>query len=189
MRRSLLPVLALSVAACGGGPSLFEGEMAAATIVVAMTAADAELVARDRYAVGSGDEDRLDVIRVGGAASVRPIYDSVPVPDPFEFVRDPLTAGPAAPVLDSATQIIVVLYPLVDRTPGGRVLSGSLIALGPDGSLLGADWDDDADRRVEALLAWAASRGIEPARAVELAIRGLGGDESADAQQAAGFVR
>ncbi len=188
MIRRALPI-GLLVAACGGGATLFEGEMAAATFVVVMSPFEVTVTGSDRFAVGAGDEDRLDVLQLAESASIRPIYAATPTPEPFEFVRDPLAAGPIAPVLASADQLVAVLYPLVDPTPGGRVLSGALIALGGDGALLGTDWGEVADARMTELLAWAADRGIEPGRAVELAVRGLGGDDSSDAREAASFIR
>jgi hypothetical protein len=147
-----------------------------------------EIVGQDRL-VNSGTEDRLDVLRPVGDMTIVPIYSNTPVPEPFEFVRDPLSAGPVLPLLDDAERVVAVIYPLVDRTPGGRVLAGSVITFGSGGSLVHVDWDDDDRIRLADLLAWGAERGLDPLATVELAVRGLGGDDGSEAQTAASYFR
>jgi hypothetical protein len=189
-RAAALIVLAATVAACGGGTNAAESEMAAATFLVEFVADDLEVVGRDRLA-GTGDENRLDVLRPVGEIRIVPIHAGTPVPDPFEFVRDPLAPGGIDSVLDASERIVAVVYPLIDRTPGGRVLAASLIGIGPGGNLALTDWDDESTQRVADLLAWGADRGMEPLGALELAVRGLGGTADAPdgADEAAGFLR
>ena len=187
MKRWVPLAAVVLVAACGGSGAA-EGELSAATFLVDVAAGDVEIVGRDRLA-NSGTEDRLDVLRPGGEMTIVPIHSNTPLPEPFEFVRDPLSAGPVEPLLDDAERVIAVIYPLVDRTPGGRVLAGSLVSFGPGGNLVGVDWDDDDRTRLADLLAWGAERGFGLLGTIELAVRGLGGDDGADAQTAAGFFQ
>lgn len=74
-------------------------------------------------------------------------------------------------------------------TPGGRSLSGVLIAIGPDGTVVGTDWDDKGDAAVAELVAWGAERAIDAPGALRLAVAGLTGDDSPDARTAADFLR
>jgi hypothetical protein len=90
-RLGLMAVVA-TVAACGGGTNAAESEMAAATFLVDFVADDLVLAGRDRLA-GTGEENRLDVLRPAGEFEIVPIHAGTPVPDPFEFVRDPLAPG------------------------------------------------------------------------------------------------
>ena len=182
----MLPSILL-LAACGGAGAA-EGELSAATFLVEFASDDVEIVGQDRL-VNSGTEDRLDVLRPGGDMTLVPIHSNTPVPEPFEFVRDPLSAGPVDPLLDDAERVVAVINPLIDRTPGGRVLAGSLITFGPGGNLLGVDWEDDDRTRLVDLLAWGAERGLDALATIEFAVRGLGGDDGSEAQAAAGFFR
>jgi hypothetical protein len=86
---------------------------------------------------------------------------------------------------------VAVVYPLIDRTPGGRVLAASLIGIGAGGNLSHTDWDEESTQRVADLLAWGADRGLDPLRTLELAVRGLGGGEDAPegSDEAANFLR
>lgn len=183
-----LALFALVLAACGGGLAA-EGEIAAATFLVDVPVEGLEVVGRDRLAAGAGDEDRLDVLRPSTDAEIRSLYQSAPVPEPFEFVRDPLAAGGIDVFLQSADRIIAVVYPLIDPTPGGRVLAASLVALDTEGRVVGADWDEDSTAAVAALVDWGAPQGFDALETLELAFRGLGGDESVPAQTAADFLR
>lgn len=183
-----LALVALALGACGGGLAA-EGEIAAATFLVDVDAADLEVVGRDRLAAGSGDEDRLDVLRPTPDAEIRSLYRSTPMPNPFEFVRDPLSAGGVDVFLESADRIVAVVYPLIDSTPGGRVLAATLVALDSEGEVVATDWDDDSDAAVAALVDWGAAQGFDVLETLELAFRGLGGDESVPAQTAADFFR
>ncbi|MEX1006036.1 MAG: hypothetical protein WD990_13920 [Acidimicrobiia bacterium] len=185
MRRLAPLTVLLLVAACGGSGAA-QGELSAATFLVEVGADDVEIVGRDRL-VNSGTEDRLDVLRPGGDMTIVPIHPNTPVPEPFEFVRDPLSAGSIVPLLDDAERVIAVINPLIDRTPGGRVLAGSIITFGPGGNLLHADWDDDDRTRLADLLAWGAERGLDSLATIELAVRGLGGDDGSEAQTAASY--
>jgi hypothetical protein len=188
-RLALIAVVA-AVAACGGGTNAAGSEMAAATFLVEFVADDLVLAGRDRLA-GTGEENRLDVLRPAGEIEIVPIHAGTPVPDPFEFVRDPLAPGGIDSVLDSSERIVAVVYPLIDRTPGGRVLAASLIGIGAGGNLAHTDWDEESTQRVADLLAWGADRGLDPLPTLELAVRGLsGGDDAPEgADEAAGFLR
>ncbi len=189
MRAALAVLVALVVGACGGGSSGVELEVAAATFIASAPADQVEVVARDRLAVGAGDEDRLDVLRMPASADLIVVYPSSSVPEPFEFLRNPLLSGGVTPVLESADQIVAVVYPLLDVSPGGRSLSGVLIAIGPDGAVVGTDWDNKGDAAVADLVAWGAERGIDAPGALRLAVAGLTGDDSPDARTAADFLR
>lgn len=185
MRRMLLLSVLVLVAACAG-PGAAQGELSATTFLVDFGANEVEVVGRDRLE-NSGTEDRLDVLRPGGGMTIVPIHPTTPVPEPFEFVRDPLSAGPVEPLLDDAERVIAVINPLVDRTPGGRVLAGSIVTFGPGGNLLHVDWDDDDRTRLADLLAWGTEKGLDPLATIELAVRGLGGDDGSEAQVAASY--
>ncbi|MEX2279022.1 MAG: hypothetical protein WEA76_02930 [Acidimicrobiia bacterium] len=183
-----LVVLAVAVAACGGGSGAAEAAIAASTFLVAVDADGLEVAGRDRLA-GGGDEARLDVLAPDATAEIVSLYPSAPVPEPFEFVRDPLSSGGIGTFLASADRVVAVVFPLIDVTPDGRVLSGSLIALGGDGTVVGTDWGDDSDAAVAALVAWGSNQGMSALQTIELAARGLGGDDSSAAQTAADFLR
>lgn len=189
-RLAMSMVLLAGLSACGGAPAV-QGEMAAATFLVEVATADLEVVGRDRLATAGGSEDRLEVLRPSAAMTIVPIHSSTPVPDPFEFVRDPLSTGAAGPVLEGSERVIIVLHPLIDATPGGRVLAGSLIGFGSGGNVVQTDWDADGDQRIADLLAWGADRGLQPLQTLELAVRGLGqtGGLPAGADEAGDFLR
>ena len=184
---ALLSVVSL-LAACGSGGGAAEAELAASTFLVEFATADLEVVGRDRLA-DTGEENRLDVLRPGGTMEIVPIHSGTPIPDPFEFVRDPLSSGGIDSVLSETESVIAVLFPLIDPTPGGRVLTGSLIGFGSGGNLVYTDWDDGSFEAVSELLAWGAEQGLEPLETLELAVRGLGGSTIADATTAANFLR
>lgn len=174
--------------ACGSGALHAEAELAASTFLVEVAAADLEVAGRDRLA-GTGEENRLDILRPGGDFEIVTIHSGTPIPEPFEFVRDPLSSGAIDPVLAESARLIAVVFPLIDPTPGGRVLSGSLIGFGPGGNLVYTDWDDGSFEAVSELLVWAADEGIDPLAALELAVRGLGGSTDPAATTAATFLR
>lgn len=187
MRRLVLPAVLL--VACGGSTGVSaEAELAAATFLVEVPSAQLAQVGRDRLA-GTGDENRLDVLRPEDEMRIVPIHPGTPVPDPFEFVRDPLGPGSVQPVLDGSDRVIAVVYPLIDRTPGGRVLSGSLVALGRGGNLVHTDWEQESFDAVAALFAWGADQGLDPLASLEQAVRGLGGATDPTAVTAADFFR
>lgn len=188
--KSAAVLMAVIVTACGG-TSAVEGELAAATFLVEAQSADVEVVGNDRIAAAGGTEERLEVVRPSRSMTIVSIHSGTPVPEPFEFVRDPLATGGVTPVLEGSERVIAVLHPLVDPTPGGRVLAGSLIAFGPGGNLVHTDWDDEEASRVSDLLAWGADRGLDPLESLELAVRGLGavGEIPAEANEAADFFR
>lgn len=189
MRRRGTWLVLLLLVACGRGGTGVEAEVAATTFLVTMPADQLEVVGRDRLAVGAGDEDRLEVIRAPAGADLISIYPATPVPEPFEFVRNPLAAGAVETVLASADRVVAVLYPLIDSTPGGRVLAGSLVALGPDGRVVGTDWNDAGTAAIAALVDWGNDRNMDAAAALQLAVAGLGGDDSPAAAEAADFLR
>ncbi|MFP5331648.1 MAG: hypothetical protein ACLGHX_04710 [Acidimicrobiia bacterium] len=188
MRRgSALAAAVALVSGCGSATLQAEAELAAATFLVEVSASDVAVVDRDRQA-GTGEENRLDVVRPGGTMEIITIHSGTPVPDPFEFVRDPLGRGSLEPVLADSERVIVVIFPLIEPTPGGRVLSGSLIGFGPGGNLVHTDWDDESFEAVNALLAWGAEQGRGPLATLELAVRGLGGSSDPAATTAADFL-
>lgn len=189
MRRTLALLSVVSLlAACGSGGGAAEAELAASTFLVEVAATDLEVVGRDRLA-NTGEENRLDVLRPVGDMEIVTVHSGTPVPDPFEFVRDPLSSGGIDPVLAESDRLIAVLFPLIDTTPGGRVLTGSLIGFGPGGNLVYTDWDDGSFESVSELLAWGADQGLDPLQSFELAVRGLGGSTDPDATAAADFLR
>lgn len=189
MRKTFASVMVASVlVACGSSGGAAEAELAASTFLVEVASADLAVVDRDRLA-GTGEENRLDVLRPGGSMEIVTIHSGTPVPEPFEFVRDPLSSGGIDPVLAESERLIVVIVPLIDSTPGGRVLSGSLIGFGPGGNLVHTDWDDGSYEGVSNLLAWGADQGIDPLGALELAVLGLGGSTDPNATTAATFLR
>lgn len=183
MRRVAAAVALLTLAACGG-PNPIAGDLAAATFVVSFPSTGAEVVAHDRIANTTETENRLDVIRPSGDPLViSPVYASTPQPDPFEFIRNPLTKGSLAAFLEGTTTVVAVVYPLVDPTPNGRVLAASLIGLDASGQVVLTDWDAEGDRRITALMAWGAEQGLSPVDTIQKAIAGLnepGADPIAD---------
>lgn len=189
MKRAMALVTVVSLlSACGSSGGAAEAELAASTFLVEVAAADLEVVGRDRLA-NTGEENRLDVLRPGGSMEIVTIHSGTPLPEPFEFVRDPLSSGGIDPVLAESERLIAVLFPLIDPTPGGRVLTGSLIGFGPGGNLVYTDWDEGSFDAVSELLAWGAEQGFEPLESLELAVRGLGGSTDANATTAANFLR
>jgi hypothetical protein len=181
-------VVAVLATGCGSATLTAEGELAAATFLVEAPAAGVVVVGNDRFA-DTGDENRLDVLVPGGDATVVSLYPSTPVPEPFAFVRDPLRAGGVDSMLGSAETVVAVVFPLIDRTPGGRALVGSLVALDGGGEVIDTDWDDASDEAVASLVRWGREQGLAPLETLHLAVRGLGGDDSGRAQEAAAFLR
>jgi len=186
MKRLL--AVGLVLGACGGGGIAAEAEIAAATFLVDVPADELEVGGRDRPA-GTGDEDRLDVLLTGPSAEIVALYPSTPRPEPFEFVRDPLSAGGVERILDGAARVVAVVYPLIDRTPGGRVLTGNLIAVSAEGAVIATDWDDASDQAIRSLVEWGRGEGLTALQTIELAVRGLVGSEAPDARTAADFLR
>lgn len=187
MRRVGVAALALVAACGGGGTSEVEAELAAATFVVEFPASSAVSIGKDRAATASEIENRLDVIQPGADAVIESIYDTDP-PAPFEFVRDPLDTGSLVAFVEGADRVVAVLYPLINPTPNGRVLSGRLVAVDPDGSVLRTDFDDDGDAAVADLVDWGRELGIEPGRALALAVDGINGRGDARADEAASVL-
>ena len=181
-------LVAVALTACGGGPNGVVADVSAATFVASFPASEATAVASDRLANTSETENRLDVIRPGGDLAVSPVYASLQAPDPFEFVRDPLTAGSLLAFVASATTVVAVTYPLVDPTPNGRVLAGRLIALDATGKVVATDWDDVGDARITALVAWGADHDLTPVDTIQKAIAGLNDPGDPLSDEAAGLV-
>lgn len=187
--KPLVGALVVLLVACGGSSGgAAEPELAAATFLVEVDSESMTVTGRDRLA-GTGDENRLDVLRPDGEMRIVTIHSGTPVPEPFEFVRDPLGPGPVQPLLDSTDRVVAVVYPLIDRTPGGRVLAASLIGLGAGGNLVHSDWDEASFEALSALFAWGGDQGLDPLAALEQAVRGLGGSSDPTATTAAAFLR
>ena len=175
-RIALLTVVAVVVAACGGGSndSLVD-DLAATTQVVGADADVVEPVSKDRYGFVASTENRIDAFVIP-AADVD-VYGTYAEPRPAEsvrFVRDPVARGALANVLDPATELVIMLIPLLDPTQELLIdFDARFIALDGSGAVVASDYDIEFETRLDELFALAREEGVDEAAALAAAAQAL----------------
>jgi hypothetical protein len=176
MRRvtAMLAVVGL-LAACGGLSDSLEGDLGAASEVIQVPAEAVEPVARDRYGFTSpNSEATLDVFAVDASSAQRFDVFEAPRADPIDFVRNPVSLGALANVLDPAETVVVILIPLIDPTQDlGVGFDGFFIALDGAGTVVAADYPEETVERLDQLFEFGRSEGLQPAEILAIAAQGV----------------
>lgn len=164
--------------ACGGRSDTLEGDLAAASEIIQAPAAAVEPVARDRYGfTNPNSEATLDVFEVDASLADRFEVFEAPRADPIEFVRNPLSLGAVANVLEPADALVVILIPLIDPTRDFHVGFDALfIALDGSGSVVATDYPEDTGDRLDRLFEFGRSEGYDPAEILAIAAQGVNAD-------------
>lgn len=178
MIRSLIALVmaALLAAGCGGGDSedRLEGDLAATTEVIQVPVEVVDPVARDRYGFVTSTENRIDAFVIPVSDVERyGTYTEPPPADSVRFVRDPIARGALAPVLDPATEMVIMLIPLLDPTQELQIgFDARFIGLDADGSVVSSDYDDEIEDRLDELFEQARAEGISEAAALADMVEG-----------------
>lgn len=172
MRRALAAfVLVGSLVACGGEAGQLHSDLLAATAIVSGTTQGiiraGNEVPGDVLDPGTA-EPRLEVFRVADGSVVW-LHGASPPDGDLIFTRDPLAVGSSAALLAEASTLVVVIRPLVVPTSNGIPFDSWLVAFGPDGRLIGSDWDGAEHAKLEKLL----EMGNDPVRVLVDAIDAL----------------
>lgn len=163
---------------CGGRSDTLEGDLAAASEIIQAPVGAVEPVARDRYGFTSpSSEATLDVFEVDASLVDRFEVFDAPRADPIEFVRNPLSLGAVANVLDPADSLVVILIPLIDPTRDFRVgFDAFFIALDGSGSVVATDYPEETGDRLGRLFEFGRAEGYEPAEILAIAAQGVNAD-------------
>ena len=166
------------LSACGGRSDTLEGDLAAASEIIQVPAAAVEPVALDRYGFTSPNaEATIDVFEVDASLAERFEVFEAPRADPIEFVRNPVSLGALANVLDPAETIVVILIPLIDVTRDFRVgFDAFFISLDPAGGVVASDYSEDTGDRLDQLFEFGRAEGYEPAEILAVAAQGVNAD-------------
>lgn len=153
------------ISACGSRSDTIEGDLAAASEIVQVPAEFAEPIGRDRYGFTSpNSEATLDVFRVEASVVERFEVFEAPRGEVIEFVRNPVSLGALANVLDAADSIVVILIPLLDPTRDfGVDFDGFFVALDSAGSVVAADYPATTIERLDELFEFGRREGDAPA--------------------------
>lgn len=177
MIRSLVALtVAALLAGCGGGDTedRLEGDLAATTEVIQVAVDLVEPVARDRYGFVTSTENRIDAFVIAVSEVERyGTYAEPPPADSVRFVRDPIARGALAPVLDPATEMVIMLIPLLDPTQELQIgFDARFIGLDADGSVVSSDYDDEVENRLDEMFEQARAEGITEAAALADMVEG-----------------
>lgn len=171
-----LAMVALLAAGCGGdnGEDRLEGDLAATTEVIQVPVELVEPVAKDRYGFVASTENRIDAFVIPTSELERfGTYTDPPPADSVRFVRDPIAYGALAPVLDPATEMVILLIPLLDPTQELQIgFDARFIGLGADGSVVSSDYDTATEERLDEAFEQARSEGIAEAAALADMVEG-----------------
>lgn len=155
MRRAgiLAMVAALVVGACGSGDDL-AGELLGVVAVVEVPASELVQVGRDipGEVVAADADARLEVIEIPAGTPMEETFeDGAGIERPVFVVRDPLGRGSLTARLEGADRVFVLVIPLLVPTRGEVDHAARLVALS-GGEVVGADWSEDATRRLAGIL-------------------------------------
>ncbi len=178
---SLIPLLS----ACGGPSDTLEGDLAAASEIIQAPSVAVEPVARDRYGfTNPSSEATLDVFEVDASQAERFEVFEAPRADPIEFVRNPVSLGALANVLDPAETVVVILIPLIDPTRDFRVgFDAFFVSIDGSGSVVAADYTDDTRDRLSELFEFGRNEGYEPGEILAIAAQGVNADPPSALEQ------
>lgn len=178
----LAVAVALSVAvACGGGSDTIEGDLAAASEIIQVSAALVEPIGRDRYGFTSPNaEATIDVFEVEADQVDRFDIFTAPRSDSIRFVRNPVSQGPLTGVLDPADSLVIVLIPLLDPTRDfGVDFDAFFISLDASGAVVASDFTASTNTRLDGLFDLGRTSGLEPAEILAISARAVNTDSPA----------
>ena len=164
--------------ACGGRSDSLEGDLGAASEILQVPATALEPVARDRYGFTSpNSEPTIDVFEVDATQAQRFDVFEAPRSDPIEFVRNPVSLGALANVLDPAETMVVILIPLIDQTQDfGVGFDAFFISLDATGRVVASDYPDDTGDLLGRLFEFGRAEGYQPAEILAIAAKGVNAD-------------
>ena len=166
---------ALLAASCGGLSDTIETDLAAASEIIEIPVAAAEPIGRDRYGfTNPNSEATIDVFEVDAALASRFAVFEAPRADVIEFVRNPVSLGALANVLDPAETIVVILIPLLDPTRDfGIDFDAFFVSLDGAGSVVAADYPEATIERLDGLFDFGRDGGYQPAEILAIAAQGV----------------
>lgn len=173
---TILVVVGLVAAACGGGSGdALVDDLRATTQVVGADVGVVEPVAKDRYGFVASTENRLDAFVIPSSdVEVYGTYAEPSTGESVRFVRDPVSRGALAGVLDPATELVIVLIPLLDPTQELLIdFDSRFIALDGSGAVVASDYDVEFEARLDELFGLAREEGVEEAAALAAAAQAL----------------
>lgn len=164
-----LAMVVLLAAGCGGDSGdRLQGDLAATTEVLQVPVDLVEPVAKDRYGFVTSTENRIDAFVIPASEVERfGTYTEPPPAESVRFVRDPIARGALAPVLDPASEMVILLIPLLDPTQELQIaFDARFIGIDADGSVVSSDYDDETEDRLDEIFEQARAEGIEEAAAL-----------------------
>ncbi len=180
----MFAVVALIVGACGGGSSndSLVDDLRATTQVMGAEAGVVEPVSKDRYGFVASTENRIDAFVIPSAdVDLYGTYTDPRQAESVRFVRDPVARGALALVLDPATELVIMLIPLLDQTQELLIdFDARFIALDDSGVVVASDFDPEYEARLDGLFALAREEGIDAAAALAAAAQALFDDSTDD---------
>ena len=187
-----IALVSLVLGACGGsGETALLDDLGAATEIVQAPVSVVEPVGKDRYAFVASTENRIDAFVIDSSEVQRFGTYREPQPaDEVRFVRDPIARGALAPVIDPASEMVILLIPLLDPTQELLIdFDARFIGLDEEGAVVTSDFEPDVDERLGELFELARSEGVPEAEALAAAARALFDDATDDfATRAADIV-
>jgi len=104
------------------------------------------------------------------------VFDA-PRADVIEFVRNPVSLGALANVLDPAETVVVILIPLLDPTRDFWVdFDAFFISLDSAGSVVAGDYPDSTIDRLDELFEFGREEGRQAAEILAIAAQGVNAD-------------
>jgi hypothetical protein len=165
VRRALAAAIAFGVVvACGGEADTIEGDLAAASEIIQVQASVAEPIGRDRYGfTNPNSEATIDVFEMDAAQASRFDVFTAPRSDSIRFVRNPVSHGPVAGVLDPADSLVIILIPLLDPTRDFLVdFDAFFISLDASGAVVASDYPDSTNATFDSLFDLGRREDLEP---------------------------
>ncbi len=167
MIRRLAAAGLVLAASCSGGGSRFADDLLLVTRVVEVSREEISFVGRDVAGnvseVGNNPEPRVLVYEVAaaGARILDTFPGAGPPPATIRFGRDSLTFAPLETLTAGADRVVLLLRPLIDPTRGGVGFEALAVALGPDGRVVGSDWQGLDAAHLEAVVGDDAAASLE----------------------------
>lgn len=173
-------LLTVAVAGCGNDRVQIESDLGAATEVIQAPVALLEPFGADEYGYVNSQELTISAFLVAShdVARFGTYLEPADVAS-IGFVRNPVARGAMSPLVDVSDSVVVVLIPLLDPTRVNQFqLDAALIGIDGDGNLVGSDYDEATERRLQALFEWARDQGFGPAESLASAARGIVGTDA-----------
>jgi hypothetical protein len=180
------------LAACGGETDSIEGDLAAASEIVEIPVSAAAPTGRDRYGfTNSNSEATIDVFEVEAALAARFDVFEAPRGEVIRFVRNPVSRGALAGVLEGSDSVVAILIPLLDPTRDfGVDFDAFFISLDASGSVIASDYTETTNARLDALFDFGRAEGLAPAEVLALTARAINADTLTNLEsEAVGLLR